>query len=282
MKILILGTGFVGAALSRHMTAAGHDVSNLTHSDCSLTDFSPKQFSAWVDRLEPEAVINTMGMKDLRECDNKREDAQEVNGESIFFLAHACDSMKVDFVHISSDHVTAEPITWYAISKLIGEYHLTASEFNALIIRTGHVYDNDCPWVQWLDGELKAGRTVEAWTDIVARPTYARNLAGMILDLLQRKVTGTVNCVSHELVNRLQLFQRYAEIMGYDPLLVRTFKGPCPSPFHIRKLYCECTFKGGVHVDSITEGFTYMMLERMRASDATAAIMAFKPENPHA
>lgn len=289
MKILILGgTGFVGRNLARHVRDMGHEVIAVGKVGCdiSISDSVHSPFSWLLIKMGEnlDAVINATGNKDLSKCnaDSQDEFYYGLNSSAPSDVAFTLRQLNIPFIHISTDHVLAEPITLYGIEKALGEQRIIEETSQALIIRTGHVYDNDCPWVRWLDGELKAGRTVEAWTDIVARPTYARNLAGMILDLLQRKVTGTVNCVSKRLVTRLELFATYADRAGYNPDLVVPCPTPCPSPYHIRKLYCECTYDGPIAVQDITEGFRRMLTERTRDSDTTAAIMAFNPENPYA
>lgn len=261
MKILILGgTGFVGRNLSIYLCGMGQHVVGVGRGDSGNIQSLHEQ----IKKNKPDAVINAAGMKDLRECQSCRDEAVDANSQMPWRAATICFAENIPFVQISSDHVLAEPVSIYAASKFMGEAEVYKIKSKSLIIRTGHVYDNDCPWVQWLDGELRAGRTVEAWTDIVARPTYARNLAEMILDLLQRKVTGTVNCVSKRLVTRLELFSTYADRAGYNPDLVVPCPTPCPSPYHIRKLYCECTYDGPVAVQDITEGFRRMVTERTR------------------
>lgn len=258
MNILIAGGfGFVGRNLYHAFTQRGHGALRVPKHNLNIGD--EQSVRRAIQFFKPDILLNAAGSKDLQWCEDHPVEALHINGHAPGMLARVCDELKVKFVHISSDHAYAEPMTSYGDSKRIGDDWILGMNTNAMVVVTGHVYAKDCPWVLWLDGELRAGRRVQAWSDIWNWPTYAPNLADMILDMIDRNFSGKLFCVGGWKVNRLMLFRCYAAAVRVDPLLVMPFDGPCPSKLHPRKItvgdgYCGYRIRWG-----IVDGFEDMV-----------------------
>ena len=75
--------------------------------------------------------------------------------------------------------------------------------------------------VSWLIGELEAGRPVSIVDDQVGSPTFADNLASMLLALLFSDRRGFYNTVGADILDRCTFARLAASIFGLDVALVR-------------------------------------------------------------
>lgn len=257
MRILVTGgAGFVARNLASAFTASGHHVLALPHEQLHIGNEA--QMHQALDGFAPDVVVNAAGRKDLKLCEEHPTETHHTNAFAASLLARICKDRSVKLCHIGSDHAYSTPVTAYGESKRLGDEMVMRSNPAALIAVTGHVYAPDCPWVRWLDGELREGRTVEAWADISNCPTYAPNLAAMILDLLDRGVTGRVSCIGGNGVNRLELFRAYARAAGLDESLVVRCSTLCPSKLHPRLIRNYNPYTGKVRRMTVEEGFAAM------------------------
>ncbi len=165
-----------------------------------------------------DTTINCAGKKDILWCEKNPTAAFESNAIAAGHNAHYT-LVGRRFIHISSDHAYAQgqqSQTVYAKSKRLGDELVMAENPQASVIVTGHVYSPDCPWIVWLDGELKAGRQVVAHTNRICSPTYIQDLALACDD----PGPGVTFVLGKDRVNRLDLFQLYAVAFGYDAKLI--------------------------------------------------------------
>lgn len=248
-NILILGgTGFVGRNLARYFTAQGHTVEAIGSAMNILNGnaFAPI-------RAKPDLVINCAGWKDVPACEKDALRSYSINAIGAGNVARACRQHGVRLIHISSDHAYATPATVYSESKRLGDVLVRKENPDATIVVTGHVYANDCPWVMWLDGELRAGRKVEAWTDIANYPTHVTDLATYLtpISLMQER---TVLCVGAERITRMKLFREYARVFDLDESLI--VDGGCAPPWYPR----DFDFKNLPSIWTLrpVDGFQYM------------------------
>lgn len=262
MRILISGgLGFVGRNLARHFAAQGHHVLAVGKETLNIGDEASVRSA--IKAFEPDVLLNAAGDKNLQRCEDDSERAMRINAYAPAMLARVCMGIGVKFVQIGSDHAYAAPLTGYGESKRAGDEMVMHANPNSIVVVSGHIYAADCPWVKWLDGELRAGRTVEAWTDIYAWATYAPNLAAMILDLLERRESGVWTCVGGQYVDRLVLFQMYAVQAGFDADLIVPSLEPCPSALHMRGAKLPRLYSGKVRRVTVAQGMQAMCWGRL-------------------
>ncbi len=266
MRILVSGgLGFVGRNLARHFTAQGHHVQAMGKDTLNIGDEASVRSA--ISGFQPDVLVNCAGDKNLQRCEDDPERAMRLNAYAPAMMARVCMGIGLKFVAIGSDHAHSTPKTGYGISKQEMEGMVLAANPTALIPVTGHVYDVDCPWVLWLDGELRKHEPVLAWADLRNRPTYAPNLAAMILDLLDRNQRGVWNCVGGQEVNRRELFQWYAVAAGLDAGLIEAAPYECPSMLHPRYIATRRAYTGKVRRMTVAEGMQAML----RTEKAVAA-----------
>ncbi|MBL0059210.1 MAG: dTDP-4-dehydrorhamnose reductase [Elusimicrobia bacterium] len=206
MRVLLLGAqGQLGAELVH--TNPGHTLLLHTRLDADLTDAAALE--RFVRGAAPEIVLNTAAFNRTELCEKDPVPAFAVNTLAPRALASLCAGLGARLVHFSTDFVfdgkkgapyvetdPPNPMTVYALSKYGGErFVLAASETN-MVCRTAGLYgvtgsrSKGGNFVQTVLSRARNGETLRVVDDIVMSPTYARDLAEKVWELLDRKVPG--------------------------------------------------------------------------------------------
>lgn len=162
--------------------------------------------AAVLDFIKPEsyaAVINCAAYTAVDKAEDDEETARKINVDGVENLALS----GVPLVHVSTDYVfdgcscvpyiesdVANPKSAYGRTKLAGEQAVLKNAENAVVIRTAWLYsefgNNFVKTMQRLGGERDSLNVV---FDQVGTPTYAKDLAQAIVDILPQlsaKVKG--------------------------------------------------------------------------------------------
>lgn len=189
-KVLILGAyGMLGHDLQRvfsHAILRGHDL--------DITDAG--KVTTAIDDLHPALVINAAAYTDVDGCEDQRDLAFTVNGDSLVPLARACRDNGAILVHFSTDYVfdgtrkayqendVPHPINVYGESKLLGEKNIRENMDDYRIIRTSWLFGkhgkNFVETMLRLSSEMPQVRVVN---DQFGKPTYTADLARKTADI---------------------------------------------------------------------------------------------------
>lgn len=243
MDILITGgAGFVGSNLARffapHMSVIVADVVSPAQTRTSVTwvklDVTDAEATlSTIEQVSPRVVIHAAGNKNVLYCEEQPDEAHKVNALGTQNVARACRTVGAHMIYISTDLVfsctdggyketdTPHPTLVYGKTKLQGEEFALQVLNEVAICRSGGIFGRGSALLRWLSGELRAGRSVECFTDVYNTPTYAENLAEMIRAIIQQRLSGIFHTVGRERVNRFQFFQAYAAQFGLDVSLLR-------------------------------------------------------------
>jgi dTDP-4-dehydrorhamnose reductase len=195
-RIVILGSsGRLGAALMRAYREK-FNVTGFTHAQLDLGN-QPLLRDA-VHALDFDLLINCAALTNVDYCETHHDDAFQLNAEAPRVLAEICENKGARLIHISTDYVfdgektepyveedPAEPISVYGESKRKGEKLVLATGGSHLVVRLSWVFGPDRP--SFIDGILKNAREkdhVEAVADKFSTPTYTRDVAEMLRDIV--------------------------------------------------------------------------------------------------
>ena len=109
----------------------------------------------------------------------------------------------------------------YGKTKLQGERFALEELENVIICRSGGIYGQSSPLLRWLAAELRAGNSVDCFTDVINSPTYVENLAEMMERILQTDLSGIFHTVGRDSVSRFKFFQTYAKTLGFRSELLK-------------------------------------------------------------
>jgi len=215
MKILITGAGgLLGTKLCEIAINRKHEVYSIfrIHAppygkplqiDITNRAAVEKAFT----RIKPDAVVHTAAHTDVDECEIKKELAWKINVNGTENIVNSCKSHDSFLVYISTDYVfdgkngmyketdIPSPINYYGLTKLEGEKRVETMIDNFCIARTSVIYGvapaaGKVNFALWLIEKLKSGDNVRIVIDQWNSPTLNTNLANMIIEIVERGISG--------------------------------------------------------------------------------------------
>lgn len=175
-----------------------HSFTFISHSDLDITNevdvrdaFNTTPF---------DVLINCAAYTAVDKAESEVELAYKVNADGAGILALVCADNNCKYIHISTDFVfdggtgrplveddTTNPLSVYGASKLEGEKLVMNNNPDALIIRTSWVYSSfGNNFVKTILRLCREREQLSIIADQIGSPTYARDLAEAILDIIQR------------------------------------------------------------------------------------------------
>jgi dTDP-4-dehydrorhamnose reductase len=213
MRVLVLGAaGMLGTDLLDEWNKLTPDT-NAAHDDLIAADSAEADLrdATEVDQLiqksRPDWVVSCAAYTDVDGCEKNRELAFAVNATGVENVARSAEKIGARVFLVSTDYVfdgkgtrpyetdePVAPINIYGASKAAGEEALRKNSSAWCIGRTS--------WLFGVHGRsfpekiLKAAQTrpeLSVVNDQIGSPTYTRDLAGAIRDLVRKDVRGTVH-----------------------------------------------------------------------------------------
>lgn len=200
--IIVTGkNGQLGSELlALHMSYPGYHFVFLDRKEldlCSLGDLS-----ALFEKYNPKYFINAAAYTAVDKAEDEKESAMEINGHAPGIMARACKANGTIFIQISTDYVfdgsgtspylpehPTAPVNFYGESKLMGEQQALLNNDQTLIIRTAWVYSAyGHNFVKTMLRLMSERPSIGVVSDQSGAPTYARDLAGAIMDIIDAGV----------------------------------------------------------------------------------------------
>ena len=149
-----------------------------------------------------DIIINCAAYTEVDKAEEEQEVANQVNHLAVKQLAQIVNEQQAKLIHISTDYVfdgesdkpyveedTTNPINVYGKTKLAGEKALQKiMPTNATIIRTSWVYSEySNNFVKTMLNLGKERDKISVVSDQIGSPTYATDLANVILEIIKNK-----------------------------------------------------------------------------------------------
>ncbi|MGB5965720.1 MAG: dTDP-4-dehydrorhamnose reductase [Sulfurimonadaceae bacterium] len=203
MKRNILVTGANGQ-LGSEIQALSSAYSDYAYTFCDreMLDLSSEEaIKAYFEANSFDVIINCAAYTAVDKAESDEELAFAINHKAVETLAHIVKAKNMVLIHISTDYVfdgsnfkpyvendPTNPQSVYGASKLAGEEALLSiNPANSIIIRTSWVYSTFGN--NFVKTMLRLGRERDELGvifDQVGTPTYARDLAKSILEILPK------------------------------------------------------------------------------------------------
>lgn len=214
-RVAILGsTGQLGTDLVEVLQQDNRfDVIPLSHQEADCTNAAAVYDI--IARLRPDHVINCAAFVRVDDCEDQPKLAFEVNAVGAFNVARACAAIDTCCIYISTDYVfdgskklpyvesdTPNPINVYGASKLSGEYLVRQAAPRWLIVRVASLFGKTGArgkggnFVETILAKAKKGESLRVVNDIKISPTYTRDAADVLRQLLVNEVTGVVHAAN--------------------------------------------------------------------------------------
>jgi dTDP-4-dehydrorhamnose reductase len=201
VRILITGAGGQLGYELNALLRPNHDVHAY---DLDLDVADREHVVSEIQKVQPDVVIHCAAYTDVDGCEQDPVKAAAVNDQGTSNIVLACKQVNAIMVYVSTDFVfdgktdrpynetdTPNPINVYGKTKLAGENRVTNGLDRFFIVRTS--------WMFGLRGNnfvktiLRLAREEGKLTvvdDQTGSPTYARDLAGKIIELMKTDKYG--------------------------------------------------------------------------------------------
>lgn len=247
MNILITGAnGQLGLALRKELTnheiigvdLPGHDISNKEIVDEVMAE------------AKPDLLINCAAYTNVDGCAKDPEAAYQANALGPHNLALACQQNGTALVHVSTNEVfdgsdpagyeewmPLSPINPYGKSKAAGEFNVRSILPQHYIVRTAWLYaSTGRNFIHAIMNRAKETGQVSVVTDEIGNPTWAKDLAMAIGQLVETGRFGTYHFVNSGSCSRWEFANEILKLAGIEaenrPILSSEFKrASTPPPY---------------------------------------------------
>jgi dTDP-4-dehydrorhamnose reductase len=163
-----------------------------------ITDY--KALETLVEEIKPQYCINCAAYTAVDKAETDHATARSINATAAGYLAKLSKQYNAKFLHISTDYVydgskkepyvetdNTNPISVYGLTKLEGEQFAQQENEETIILRTAWVYSSfGNNFVKTMMRLMKERESLNVVADQVGSPTYAKDLAEAILQIINK------------------------------------------------------------------------------------------------
>lgn len=236
------GSGFVGLKLasllkgnySVYIACKTYDDSLLKFGEyVSLDIRDADETRRIVTEIRPTAVVHAAALTNVNDCARYREEAFAINVTGTENVSRSAEEVNARVVYLSTDLVfdgkrsfyTEEdkpnPVCYYGVTKLQGEYLIASLNSNYCIARPGLIFgksigSSKC-FAETMVDRLQKRQEIRLFNDEFRTPVYLDNVCALIGELLVRnELQGIYHLCGSERISRYDFGLKLSQIMGYD------------------------------------------------------------------
>lgn len=269
MRILVTGgNGQLGTCLK---IAAGNSENEYVFTDVDDIDITDREAVELGVRCNNfDVIVNCAAYTNVDKAEEQPEFAEKLNADAAGYLAEAAEKNGCTLIHISTDYVfggnqgntprnetePTNPTGVYGATKLHGEQKIEESGCKAIIIRTAWLYSEfGKNFVKTMLNLTATKPELKVVIDQTGTPTYARDLAGAIVDIIDnQKYTGNEGIYHYSdegVCSWYDFTKEIAELSGHtdcviEPCKSSEFPSPVERPYY--SVLDKTKFKNTFHV----------------------------------
>ena len=224
--------------------------------------FTDKNELDITDRLKLEKFVNENNIKIIINCaaytavdkaEEEKELAEMINNKAVGYLSQISKEKDIFLIHISTDYVfdgknykpyteedKTNPQSIYGVTKLKGEEAFINSGAKGIIIRTSWVYSSfGNNFVKTMLRLSKERDELGVIFDQVGTPTYAKDLARAILDIIPQIQNSKLSIYNYSNEGVLSWYDFAKEIMRMaklkcqiNPIETKDYPTPATRPHY--------------------------------------------------
>jgi len=203
-RILITGAN---GQLGNEMRLLANEYENFTFDFTDIDELdlcNAEAVMEYCERTKPSYIINCAAYTAVDRAEDDIELCRKVNRDAVENIAKAATFVGAKILHVSTDYVfdgtnttpyletdPVCPATAYGRTKLEGEQALAANCKDFVILRTAwlySIYGNN--FVKTMIRLGKEKESINVVSDQVGNPTYARDLADALMDIVSASEKG--------------------------------------------------------------------------------------------
>ena len=242
MKILVTGkNGQLGCEINK---LSKKNNFNWLFLDIDTFDlFNLDNIINFLENSSPDIIINCAAYTSVEGAEDDFETAITINHRAVKLIAKWTYINNCRLIHISTDYVydgmslipyvetdKENPLNNYGKSKLLGDIECQKNNPTSIIIRTSSLYSSfGNNFVKNIIDLLENNDEVKVISDQVSSPTYAADLANIILFLIENKLwySGVYNYTNSGEISWYDFANEIKDIYGFKsdikPILTKEF-----------------------------------------------------------
>ena len=210
IKVLVTGSnGQLGSEIKA--ISSDYPTLSITFTDINELDIADENaVNHFIKTLNPHFVVNCAAFTAVDKAETEIDLAAKLNSVAPNIIAKACKDNGCKMIHISTDYVfdgesnrpydeqsQVNPVSQYGISKLKGEQEVILSGVG-MVIRTSWLYSSfGGNFVKTIIRNGKIKPELRVVSDQIGCPTYARDLANVILTIISKGQEAFVPEIFH-------------------------------------------------------------------------------------
>jgi dTDP-4-dehydrorhamnose reductase len=226
MKFLVTGSsGQVGSSVMQKVDGVGLDLHNADINQ----DISEDEVVDKIVAEDPDIIVHAAAFHDLDKAETAEEKAGAVNVEGTSNIAEAAEKTDSHLIFISTDYVfdgergeysegeQRNPVNVYAKNKVEAEDIVLNADTQATVLRPSVIFhENFDNFFTWAKNELEENGEIGAVTDQICRPTYAPNLADIIIEAAEKGREGVYHATGDTKISRYESVQILKDEFSLD------------------------------------------------------------------
>jgi len=198
---------------------------------------NPQDTLKKIEIISPDVVLLTAAMTNVDQNEVDKELATKINTEGPKNVLEACKKTDSKFVFMSTDFIfdgiskegnynesdTPNPLSYYAKTKYHAEQVIINSEVEYTICRTAVLYGwnkQKQNFITWIVNKLQQNEPIQIVTDQFNSPTFVKNLAQILIKLIEKDAKGIFHTAGDCTLNRYEMALKCAEVFNLQKDLI--------------------------------------------------------------
>lgn len=252
MKVLVTGVGGqLGHDVVRELEQRGHEVTGVGREEMDITD--AEKVRKVIRDCVPDAVIHCSAYTAVDRAEDEADQCRKVNVEGTKNIAEICAELDCKMIYISTDFVfsgegerpwetddAAGPISVYGRTKYEGEDEVKSRLDKFFIVRISWVFGkNGNNFVKTMLRIGKETGAVKVVDDQIGSPTYTRDMAVLLADMVQTEKYGVYHASNEGFCSWYDFAKEIFRLAGMDdvsvmPITSDQFPAKAKRPFNSR------------------------------------------------
>ena len=181
--------------------------------------------------VEPDVVFNCAALHNVEACESEPDEAWATNVRAVQGLS----GRGAKLVHVSTNYVfdgrreepypedhPPSPESWYALTKLAGEYAALAYGEDSLVVRTAGLYgihgsaSKGGNFVQRMVGRARRQGELKMVADQRLQPTFTADLAAAMVGAVEAGADGVIHLTAGGACSWLEFTEAIMELAGIE------------------------------------------------------------------
>ena len=252
MKVLVTGIGGqLGHDVVRELEQRGQDVVGVGREEMDITD--AEKVGDVIRACAPDAVIHCSAYTAVDRAEDEADQCRKVNVDGAKNIAEVCAELDCKMIYISTDFVfsgegerpwetddAAGPISVYGRTKYEGETEVKSRLDKFFIVRISWVFGkNGNNFVKTMLRIGKENGAVKVVDDQIGSPTYTRDMAVLLADMVQTEKYGVYHASNEGFCSWYEFAKEIFRLAGMDevsvtPITSDQFPAKAKRPFNSR------------------------------------------------